>query len=241
MGAALGPEDVAFLASYRAQDWPRVAVTVDLVVLTVIDSDLKVLAVTRPDPPFRGRLALPGGFVRAGDQAPDESLDDAAHRVLTDETGLPPRSCRLEQLQAFGDVGRDPRMRVISVAWCALVQPALAARVTADRDAQWCSLATMDTTTLAFDHAAILAFALARLRARLDEGALAFSLAPPTFTIPELRAVYEAVHAESYDPANFRRRFRRWIADGVIAQAPGHRTTTRKPAPVYRLVSPGLS
>lgn len=241
MPSALDPEDVAFLATYRAEDWPRVAVTVDVVVLAVVDADLKVLCVTRPEPPFRGRFALPGGFVRAGVDAPDEGLEAAAQRVLTAETGLPPAARRLEQLQAFGDAGRDPRMRVISVTWYALVPPGLAAQVTADGRAAWCSVAALDPGTVAFDHATIVRCAVDRLRARLDDSALAFSLVPLTFTIPELRAVYEAVRGESYDAANFRRRFKRWLEDGVIARAPGHRTTTRKPAPVYRLVSPSLS
>lgn len=239
--ATLGPEDAAFLASYRAEDWPRVAVTVDVVVLAVVDADLKVLGVTRSEPPFRGCIALPGGFVRAGQEAPDERLDDAAQRVLTAETGLPAAACRLEQLQAFGDAGRDPRMRVISVAWSALAPPGLVASAAASGRATWWSVAALDPAVVAFDHAAIVRCAVDCLRARLDDSALAFALVAPTFTIPELRAVYEAVRGESYDPANFRRRFKRWLDDGVIVRAAGHRTTARKPAPVYRLVSASLS
>lgn len=257
-GASKGsPESQQFLGSYDPAAWPRPSVTVDVVMFTVIDSDLKVLLVLRDQHPFKGQPALPGGFVQVGDGREDqgESLLDAAHRVLETETGLPRGTGFLEQLYTFGDPGRDPRTRVIDVAWYALVRPDLAAhsaqwraslRVQSDpgawgtpcapHSAQWASVAGLDPRTLAFDHAAILTCALDRIRGKIDYAPLGFELVPPTFTIPELRSVFEAVKGATYDAANFRRRFKRMLEDGLIEPAPGHRATARKPAPVYRFL-----
>lgn len=232
----LDPEQ--FLAAYDPAAWPRPSVTVDVVIFTVIDSDLKVLLVLRDEHPYKGRPALPGGFVHVGDGREDqgESLLDAAHRVLEAETGLPRGTGFLEQLYTFGDPGRDPRTRVIDVAWYALVRPDLAAHAGHPRKDQWASVAGLDPRTLAFDHAAILTCAVDRIRGKIDYAPLGFELVPPTFTIPELRSVFEAVKGATYDAANFRRRFKRMLEDGLIERAPGHRATARKPAPVYRFL-----
>src|SRR5687767_7631832 len=114
-------EEQRFLAAYRPEAYPRPAVTVDIVIFTIVDADLKVLLVRRNEHPFKGRWALPGGFVRVGDAREDqgEDLDEAAARELAEETGLPRGSAYLEQLGAFGKANRDPRMRVISVAYFA--------------------------------------------------------------------------------------------------------------------------
>ena len=231
------PGERAFLERYRPADFPRPAVTVDLVVLTVIDADLKLLLIKREEHPFKGGWALPGGFVRVGEgKDRGEDLDAAAARELAEETGLKEGSGYLEQLRAFGAPDRDPRMRVITVAYFALIRPDLAPFVQAGGDASradWHSVAALPKLELAFDHREIIDAALAHVRARIDESNLAFELVPRTFTIPELRAVYEVVRGTPYDPGNFRRRFNRLLEDGVIGKAPGKRITASKPAQVF--------
>lgn len=220
-----------------AWSYPRPAVTVDLVILTIVDADLKVVLVRRKAPPFQGRWALPGGFVRVGSEGDQgEDLEAAAQRELVEETGLPEGSVFLEQLHTFGAAGRDPRGRVITVAYFALVRPDLAPFVHAGGDAEearWWSLSEVDFE-LAFDHDTILKTALERIRGTVDFSDIPFELVPRTFTISELRAVHEVIKGESYDPGNFRRRFKRMVADGVIEEAPGKRITGGKPAAVYR-------
>jgi 8-oxo-dGTP diphosphatase len=225
--------------SYRH---PRPSVTVDLVILTVLDTDLKLLLIRRKVPPFEGWWALPGGFVRVGDESQEqgESVEEAAHRELEEETGLPRGSAFIEQVHTFGKPGRDPRTRVISVVYMALVRPDLAPLIRASTDAadvQWRSMA--EPIGLAFDHMTMVEKAIAKMRDRLDRTSIAFQLVPPTFTTAELRQVHEAVKAESYDPGNFRRRFKRMLTDGVIEQAPGKRQTGSRPAAVYRFVGIG--
>ena len=226
-----------FLAKYQPGDYPRPAVTVDLVVLTLVDTDLKVLLVQRREHPFKDCWALPGGFLRVGDTRKDqgEDLEEAARRELQEETRLDPRQIYLEQLYTFGGAGRDPRMRVVTVAYYAQVRPDLAPFVEAGGDAAhagWHSLGKLPP--LAFDHAQIVERAIERVRGKIDYSNLAFELVPPTFTIAELRAVREVLKGKNYDPGNFRRRFQRMLTDGVIARAPGKRHTASKPALVYR-------
>jgi 8-oxo-dGTP diphosphatase len=214
-------------------------VAVDLVVLTILDADLKVLLIRRGEAPFKGSWALPGGFVRVGatPEEQGESLDRAAHRELHEETNLPEGSVFLEQLYTFGEAGRDPRFRVITVAYYALVRPTLAPLVRAGGDAasaDWISLGERPKLKLAFDHGEILDRAVQRIRGKLDYSDIAFELVPETFTIPELRSVHEVIKGTTYDPGNFRRRFQRMLADDVIQQAPGKRITASKPAKVFR-------
>lgn len=223
-------------AQPRPEDYPRPAVAVDLVIFTVIDTDLKLLLIRRGQGPFEGAWALPGGFVRAGDAVEDqgESVEEAAHRELYEETGLPAGSAWLEQLYTFGAPYRDPRMRVISVAWYALIRPDLAPLITAGtdaREAQWWSLAQLPD--LAFDHDKMVSVALTRVQGKLDYAPIAFELVPPTFTISELREVFEAIKGSTYDRGNFRRRFNRMLQDGTIVPAPGKRQTASRPARVY--------
>lgn len=220
-------------------DDPRPCVAVDLVIFTILDADLKLLLVHRSAPPFKGSLALPGGFVRVGpsSQNQGEDLEEAARRELKEETGLDPAAVFLEQLYTFGKSHRDPRTRVISVAYYALVGPDLAPIVRAGGDATeagWVSVSALAEDGLAFDHDEILAVALERIRGKIDYSDIAFELVPPTFTIPELRAVHEVVKSVVYDPGNFRRRFQRMMTDGIIEEAPGKRVTVSKPARVYR-------
>ena len=232
-------EEKAFLERYRSKDYPRPSVAVDLVVFTLVDAQLRVLLVKRKEHPFKGAWALPGGFVRVGETGTEqgEDLDAAARRELEEETGLSPNRVFLEQLYTFGDAGRDPRMRVISVAYYALVRPDLAPMVKAGgdvEDAQWVHVETLGKLDFAFDHRKIVAVALERVRGKLDYSNIAFDLVPLTFTIPELRHAYSVVLARAMDPGNFRRRFNRMLEDGLIEKAPGKRITASKPATVYR-------
>lgn len=241
----------SFLAEYRPDEFPRPSVTVDLAIFTIIDRLLHVLLVERSEHPFKGRWALPGGFVRVGATREDqgEDLDAAAHRELLEETGLAHSagaSLFLQQFHTFGNAGRDPRMRVLSVGYYALVRPTLVPLVRAGGDAasaRWFDVTELARdevrATLAFDHATIFDTALARMRVDLDRLPIAFELVPETFTIQELRAVHEAIRGETLDPGNFRKRFLRLQEDGVIEVARGKRVTISKPASVYRFVTQG--
>ena len=189
---------------YDPHAYPPVAVTVDLVVLTIRDEQLAALTVRRGVPPFQGQLALPGGFVRPG-----EGLGQAAARELEDETGLPAGSVHLEQLASYGDPDRDPRMRVVTVAYLALA-PRLP-RPKPGTDAAEASWVPADDllgrpSALAFDHRRILADGVERARSKLEYTPLAAAFCPPEFTVAQLRQVYEVVWATTLDPRNFHRK-----------------------------------
>jgi 8-oxo-dGTP diphosphatase len=176
--------------------------TVDLVVLTIRADALCVLLVRRAAPPFQGRWALPGGFVQ-----PDEDLPVAAVRELSEETGLTQTTGHLEQLQSYGDPRRDPRGRIVTVAYLALVPDLPAPRAGTDAaDAAWHKVSTVDADRLAFDHDRILADGVERARAKLEYTPLAAAFCPPEFTIAQLRDVYEAVWGTPLDPRNFHRK-----------------------------------
>ena len=222
-------------------DYPRPAVTVDMVVLAIVGFELRVLLIRRGQPPHRGRWALPGGFVHTSDDGDQgESLDAAAARELREETALRPEDVFLQQFRAFGRPGRDPRGRVISIGYFALVPADLLTRTRAGDDAaaaQWCPVADVERRKLAFDHAEILACALQTMRERLLlEVRIAASLVPLEFTKAELRRVFEAVAGQSYDKSNFNKRFNRMIDDGTIVSGPGVRALPGpgRPASLYR-------
>lgn len=207
------------------------AVTVDLVVLTVRDGGLAALLVRRGVAPYRGRWALPGGFLR-----PEEDLLDAAVRELDEETGLRSVRVHLEQLRTYGDPRRDPRGRVVTVAYLALA-PDLPAPVagTDAAAARWAPIgdALAKPGRLAFDHARILADGVERARAKLEYTPLGAAFCPPEFTIAELRRVYEAVWGTALDPRNFHRKVTG--TPGFVAETGG--STTRmggRPAQLYR-------
>ena len=196
-------EERVFLAAYDPRAYPPVAVTVDVVILTVRQGRLSVLLVRRDVHPDRGRWALPGGFV-----GPREDLDQAAERELREETG-PDVPAHLEQLATYGAPDRDPRLRVISVAYLAMA-PDLPRPVagTDAADARFWSVADLAgaTPALAFDHHRILTDAVERARAKLEYTSLATTFLAEPFTIAELRRVYEAVWGLELHPANFRRK-----------------------------------
>jgi 8-oxo-dGTP diphosphatase len=227
-------------ARAHCYEYPRPALAVDMVVLTIVDLDLKVLLIERGEPPFRGRWALPGGFVRVtDDEGQGEDLDAAAVRELREETNLRPDDVFLQQLRAFGRPGRDPRGRVVSIAYFALVPADRVPRIHAGddaADAAWASTTRLAERDLAFDHHEIIEAALAEIRARIDgDLAMAMSLVPAEFTKAELRRVYEVVHGQAYDKSNFNKRFNRMAEDGVIVEAPGKRVLTGpgRPAHLY--------
>ena len=209
-----------FLDAYDPRAFEPLAVTVDVVALTIRDGVLSVLLVERAENPFAGRRALPGGFVRA------ESLADAAIRELAEETGLRPGEApldrlHLEQLSTYGDLDRDPRMRVVSVAYLAFA-PAMPNPIAGGdaADAAW--VPVTDAVALAFDHDAILADALDRARAKLEYTPLATAFVGPEFTIAELRAVYAAVWGIDPHAGNFHRKV--LSVPGFVVDA-GTRTT----------------
>lgn len=179
--------------------FPRAALTVDCVVFGIDEEGLQVLLVQRELPPFRGRWALPGGFVRI-----DETLEEAARRELEEETGL--EKVFLEQLYTFGALNRDPRERVVTVAWYALVKLS-DHRVRAATDARataWFRLA--DKPELAFDHDEIMRVALERLKGKVRYRPIGFELLPPRFTLPQLQHMYEVILGHPIDKRNFRKK-----------------------------------
>ncbi|GAB3151403.1 NUDIX domain-containing protein [Micromonospora sonneratiae] len=182
--------------------YPPFAVTVDLVVLTVQGDELSALLVRRGVPPYEGQWALPGGFVDI-----DEDLVDAAVRELSEETGLVDPAGHLEQLGTYGTPGRDPRGRVVTVAYLALL-PDLPAPVAGSdaASAQWQPVSRLSEGDLAFDHDRILTDGLERARAKLEYTPLAAAFCPAEFTIAQLRAVYETVWQTRLDPRNFHRK-----------------------------------
>lgn len=182
----------------------RFAVTVDLVILTVQRDSLNVLTVIRAHPPFQGRSALPGGFVEAR-----ENLINAAFRELAEETGLPRDVGHLEQLASYGDPDRDPRGRVITIAYLALLaDPPDPVAASDAAGAGWSPVDPLlaEPKTLAFDHHRILTDGVERARSKLEYSSLAAQFCPTEFTIAQLRRIYEAVWGTRVDPRNFHRK-----------------------------------
>ncbi len=211
-------------------EYPHPAVTVDVVIFTVRNDELKVLLIKRALEPFVGQWALPGGFVGI-----DESLEHAARRELHEETGV--EAAYLEQLYTFGKPDRDPRERVISVAYFALM-PSDALEIKAASDAEgvgWFSID--DLPKLAFDHATILQIALQRLSAKLDYSTIAFQLMPEAFTMAELRHLYDLLSQAPVDKRNFSKRIH---ALNVIEETGEERRDgPHRPAKLYRVIDRG--
>ena len=218
--------EAAFLAAYDPRAYAPVAVTVDVVALTIRPVDavptLHVLLVHRGQAPFLGHWALPGGFVRPTVE-PDgtereEDLAEAAVRELAEETGLAAAQDQraagrqldrvyLEQLATYGTPGRDPRMRIISVAYLAFAPDLPDPKAGGDADAAaWVPVTAVDRAAMAFDHAQVLDDALERAAAKLEYTPLATAFAGTEFTITELRAVYEAVWGQPLHAPNFHRK-----------------------------------
>ncbi len=203
------------------------AVTVDIVIFTIQDDDLKVLLVRRKNPPFKNKWAIPGGFVRY-----EEPLEDAALRELYEETGV--RDVFIEQLFTFGDPKRDPRMRVITVAYYALISSEnLVVRPDSDvSDVRWFS--TYKLPSLGFDHDRILSYALNRLRNKIMYTNIAFQLMPEKFTLTELQNAYEVILEKSLDKRNFRKKI---ISSHLLEKTDEKRVDGRhRPAMLYRFI-----
>ena len=187
---------------YDPSQFPAFAVTVDVVILTMSEGTLHVLLVRRGEAPFEGMWAVPGGFKR-----PTETLDEAAKRELTEETGVDAASL-LTQFGAYGDPERDPRMNVVTVAYLAVLRDVGA--VVAGTDAADAALVPVSNVLeakidLAFDHLRIVRDAIERVRVELEVSGIATAFVGATFTLAELRTVYEAVWGVQLDAANFRR------------------------------------
>ena len=189
-------------------EYPRAALTVDCVVFGLDDEDLKVMLIQRGLPPFEGEWALPGGFVRI-----EETVDEAARRELAEETGL--SKVFLEQLYTFSAIDRDPRERVVSVAYYALVN-LVDHRVQAATDAREAAWFPVDDVpSLAFDHAEILGVALERLRGKLSYQPIGFELLPKKFALSRLQHLYEVVLERELDKRNFRKKV---LATGLLIE-----------------------
>lgn len=206
------------------------AVTVDLLIFTVQDGEFRVLLIERALDPFKGSWALPGGFALE-----DETLADAAERELVEETGIRQGAAHLEQLATYGDPGRDPRGRVVTVAHLALVPGLPTPQGGSDaKSASWIPVGAALKKRLAFDHRRILGDGIERARAKLEYSPLAARFCEETFTVAELRGVYEAVWGHELDPRNFHRKVTT-TPDFLI---PTGGTTTRnggRPAQLFRL------
>lgn len=208
---------------------PHPAVTTDIVIFTIRQDELKVLLIKRAMPPFQGHWALPGGFVNL-----DESLEAGARRELEEETGV--KDVYLEQLYTFGAPDRDPRERVITVAYYALI-PSDKIEIRAATDAEGVSwFGFEEVPKLAFDHERILKTAHERLAAKLDYSTIAFQFMPRTFTLSELQQVYELILREPVDKRNFRKRV---LSLKLIEETGEERKTgAHRPAKLYRVIDP---
>jgi len=211
-------------------EYPHPAVTVDIVIFTIRDSQLKLLLIRRAYMPYKGKWALPGGFVNM-----DEGLDSAARRELKEETGV--TGVYLEQLYTFGAPKRDPRERVITVAYYALI-PSDKIQLQAATDAEavgWFGLDELPK--LAFDHVEILKMAHERMIAKLDYSTLAFQFLPDTFTLHELQSIYEIIKQEEMDKRNFRK----WIIGLGQIEETGQKSKggAHRPAMLYKAKYPG--
>lgn len=210
-------------------EYPHPAVTTDVVIFTVRDKQLKLLLIMRSGDPFKGKWALPGGFVQM-----DEDLETGARRELAEETGV--SGVYLEQLYTYGAVDRDPRERVITVAYSALI-PSDKIVLQAATDAEAVGWFSMDELPeLAFDHHKIVDMAHQRLVAKLDYSTIAFQFMPEEFTLSELQDVYEIILREEMD----RRNFRKWMLalDQIKETGNEKREGAHRPAKLYSVINP---
>jgi len=205
--------------------YEQVAVTVDLVVFTVNDDTLKVMLVKRAEEPFVDRWSLPGGFLKSS-----ESLGSAALRVLKEKVGV--EDVYMEQLYTFGGLDRDPRARVITVAYFALIPWKELTSPASDKvtDLMWASATRLPK--LAFDHREIVTYAVQRLRAKAGYSNIVYALMPRQFRLSELQRMYEIIMNNKLDKRNFRKRM---LATGLL-QETGRKDVAgaHRPAMLYK-------
>lgn len=213
-------------SSYDVMQYERPSVTIDVVIFSILDEELKVLLIKRKAWPYKDMWAIPGGFVHV-----NENLEAAAYRELAEETNVTREQVYLEQLFTFGEPDRDPRTRVITVAYFTLVSAdQLNPRAADDAtDVGWFSV--YNPPSLAFDHTEIIDYALTRLRNKLEYTAVGFQLLPEKFTLRELQDTYEIVLGAKLDKGNFRSKLRK---TNVVEMVDGYRNTGGRPARLYR-------
>ena len=247
----LSNEDKEFLKTYNVKEYERPSVTVDMLIFTVDEGKLKLMLIQRKHPPYKNKWAIPGGFVNI-----DESILDAAKRELKEETGM---SAYLQQFETFGDVGRDPRTRVISVAYLALVPPQNFKHcMKAGDDAKKAKLFDVELLEnssvikkftnievgniypkdLAFDHAHVIQQGLRNLQTQLkyNTSRIAFTLVNDEFTMYDFQQVYEAILGVKLLKANFRRSFERdYVKTGIVKLTGKYCNKYPHPAKLYTL------
>jgi 8-oxo-dGTP diphosphatase len=241
-------DEAAYLAAYDPAAFPKPSVTVDVVLLGIRGDALRALLVRRTEHPDAGRWALPGGFIRL-----DESLDDAAIRVLREKAGV--EDVYLEQLYTFGRPDRDPRMRILSVAYYALAGAALLDHVSPGDDTRFHTVRVPwtgetggpadllddrgDAAAIAFDHRDIVGAAVKRLRGKLDYAPVGYALLPEQFTLFQLQRVHEIIRGTRVNKDSFRRRM---LASGELEQTGATQDAVdHRPAALYRRVPQGGS
>lgn len=200
-------------------------ITLDLAIFTVNKNKLKVLLTKRAEQPFLGEWSMPGGFLRK-----DEALEDAAYRVLTEKTGV--KNVYMEQLYTFGDPKRDPRSRVITVAYIALIPWEHLNQPESEKisDLTWASVDSLPK--LAFDHKMILDYAIKRLRAKTSYSNIVYGLLPKSFRLSELQNIYEIIINDKLDKRNFRKRM---LATGLLRETgKKYQTGAHRPALLYQ-------
>lgn len=207
------------------EKYEKPAVTVDIVIFTIQDNDLKVLLVKRDIEPFKNKWALPGGFIKM-----HESLEESAKRELKEETGV--SDVYLEQLYTFGDPTRDPRGRVITVSYMALINSHnLNLKASSDvSEAEWFSV--KKTPNLAFDHLEIFNYALKRLSWKFEYTTVAFSLLPKEFTISQIQSMYETVFNKKFDKRNFAKKI---LSLGILKEEGIKKEVSYRPPTLYSL------
>ena len=206
----------------------RFYVTVDAVVFTILNNELKIIIIRRKNPPFKGYFALPGGFVEL-----DENLDDAAERELKEETGV--ENIFLKKLKPFGKVGRDSRGRIITIPYLAIISGKnVKLHSTCDAElARWHSVYNLPK--LAFDHKEIISYALNKLRSDIEKSNIAFQIIPKKFTLTELQRVYEIILNKKLDKRNFRKKLRELL---ILKELPETKMEgAHRPARLYSFKS----
>lgn len=234
----------SFLKSYRQEDYERLSLTTDILIFTIDDEHrLQILLNQRSDFPYKGAWALPGGFVGM-----KESLDEAATRILFQKTGL--SDLHLEQLYTFGETGRDPRMRIVTVAYIALMprdslyhpekDSAFFRIVPKENTFTFLGTEQISEEALAFDHQKIIRIAVQRMQGKLHYTDIALRLLkdPDRFTLFELQKIYETIEDKKYDTPNFRRYFKNRYEQTGLVEKTGEMSTefSKRPSSYYRLI-----